>query len=67
MQMTLFPEKNIELFCPSCENEQNFNAHPKFKVWVCVECGFSISIEFRDENNTWDIPEPSRSGGGVPV
>ena len=72
MQLTLFSENTLELFCPSCENERIFAHNPKFETWDCTECRFPVFVEIRNESNTWELPEecqywqppkPSRCGG----
>ena len=39
-------EDDIEMFCPSCWNDETFTKSPNFKNYVCCGCGFPIEVEF---------------------
>ena len=52
-QLLDFDGKLIELFCPSCLQEQHFKPSEQFDCHCCCECGFPVCVEFRDESNTY--------------
>ena len=44
-------DDDIEMFCPSCWNDETFTKNPEFSkqstclVYVCCGCGFPITAE----------------------